>query len=112
MATAPTRIRIATIRRAVSRAQQLNPVLLYLGDGDDDTRWYAAQSHTDPGKGHLLKLHRGRISCTCPGFEQTRLCFHKAALGIRLNLIPPEWMPTSQHLTDPRPTVTSHGRES
>jgi len=75
-------------RRAISKAAEVNPVILQV-----DTNFYAVGS-SRPGVGYLLEVNDdGDVYCPCTASERGLPCYHKAALGIHLGTIPQSWVP-------------------
>ena len=84
-----------TIRNAVKKAQAVQPQVLEL-----DSRTFAVASKSRPGTGHVVTLdEHSKLACTCQGFSHVGCCYHGAAVGLHLGLIP------ERYLRDPEPVV-------
>ncbi len=71
------------IRNAVKRAGELRPAAFKLCEG-----FWACPSHSQPGRGYMLEVQDGRVSCECQGFERMGCCYHAAYVSIEEGLMP------------------------
>lgn len=57
--------------------------------------FWAVPSLSEPGRGYMLEVGDGRVSCECRGFERFGVCYHAAALALQLDLIPARFLGTN-----------------
>ncbi len=80
-------IRESTVRNAVDKALKVQPQLLELCEG-----FHVAPSASHPGRGYMLEVVDGKVSCECEGYERMGCCYHAAALAIQLGLMPHRYL--------------------
>ncbi len=82
------------VRRAVTKAREVRPVVLKLDDGG-----YTVASGSRPGCGYLVRvLGDGSTACECKAAERDLYCYHRAALGLLLGTIPARFLPQPERL--------------
>ena len=82
-------IKASTVRNCVEKALKLDVSIIDIGD-----QYYCVPSHSRPGHGYLVEVDDdGRSYCDCEGNTHTGYCWHRAAVGLKLGVIPPQFLP-------------------
>lgn len=91
----------SNLESAIRKAQAQQPVLYHLADAADGG-FYIAPSSSRPGECYMLEVVDGKVTCECEGFEHIGVCYHAAALAMKLELLPERYLP--------KPDADDHGR--
>lgn len=98
------------IRRAVAKAQSLQPTVLQV-----DKHFWAVASQGCSGLDYLCEEGTdGVLWCPCQGYSHTGYCYHVAAVGLSLGTIPSKFLaPVREGEPTPlRAPAGLHGRRS
>jgi len=78
-----------TAQKALSKALEMRPVVIQV-----DNDFFGVQG-SEAGRGYLVERdpESRDLYCPCPGAQITGCCYHRAAVGLAIGMIPQSWIP-------------------